>query len=137
MDVVLDIGQDYLLENSFGSGAGADVYIGLMEELTVPPVGSDLGSGITEISAATGYARIQMIKGVDFTVSGNVAVGVQKQFTVGVGGWNSVNGWFLATAITGGEALVAGVFQALDQGNRIENDLIRITIRINAKDINE
>lgn len=137
MDVVLNSGQDLMLNNTFGNTVGADHYLGLMEELTVPAVTDSLGAGITEISAATGYARIQMIKGVDFTVSGNVAVGVQKEFTVGAGGWNNVNGWFLATLVTGGDATLAGVFSGAEQGNRIENDLIRITVRVNAKDISE
>lgn len=136
MDVVLNTGQDLLLNNTFGNTVGADHYLGIMEEVSVPPVTATLGSGITEISG-TGYARIQMVKGVDFTVSGNVAVGVQKEFTVGAGGWNNVNGWFLADAITAGTATLAGIFTGAEQGNRIENDLIRITVRVNAKDISE
>ena len=135
--VLLNKGQEDVVDVYFTNNVNVHsiLYIGLMIQTTNPSLNSTLGSGITEITGA-GYGRIA-INAVDWTRSGQVVQALPKTFTVGAGGWSSVNGYFIADTITGGNALMCECFAIEQQGDKYENDTIKVTAKYEQKDNSE
>lgn len=100
---------------------------------TVPDADAVLATatGVTEASG-TGYAR-QSISAAGWeeptTVgTGRRTLGPQVTFpTVGVGGWGTINGFFLATALTEGVAVFYANFDDLQPIVSAVNDVIAVT----------
>ena len=126
--------------------ANQDHYLGLMTQTSNPAVGSQIGSGITEVTGggATGYARIKVNKGVvgtDWTLSasgGEIATALAKTFTAGSDTIASVGGWFLSQTLAGTTDIIAcGVVEASRQGTYALNDSLQITAVLTLKDTSQ
>jgi len=104
------------------------LYVGLMTNSTLPNEGSQIGTGITELSCI-GYARIHQSSwgstaGIDPVLSGATVA-----FTVS-GVWEDVNGYFvsLTSGKTGNaDVLWAEVFPVGKRGDKNNGDKILIT----------
>jgi hypothetical protein len=119
-------GLNHIRDTIFKGKAQQNLFLGLMTNATLPAVGDNLGSGITEISG-TGYSRIQITNNTDWSaLSDGVASMAQKQFTAGAGGWANVKGFFIATASTGGDVLFTDIFATADQGNLSAGVIVKI-----------
>jgi len=135
--VLLNDGQVEFLNVMFKNVTPPDpLYLGLMNETANPALSAQIGSGITEVTG-TGYARIPVARNTDWTLAGQIITGSQKTFTVGAGGWTSVNGYFVATASSGNNAIMAEAFAAAQQGNKLEGDTVKITPKYEQKDDSE
>lgn len=128
--VVLNLGKNHIRDIVFKAKAAGNLYLGLMQEGTLPSASAVLGSGITEIGG-TGYARILITNNTDWTaVSTGVVSMAQKEFTVGAGGWSNVRGFFIADALTGGNVVMADVFAVGEQGNQGAGVIIKINATV-------
>src|SRR5690606_11680857 len=135
--ILLNNGQTHFLAVLFKSTAVQDYYLGLMTATSNPTIPQQIGSGITEVTG-TGYARITLTRDTDWTASGTAIVtSAQKTFTVGAGGWTSVNGYFVATASTGNNAIFAEAFACAQQGSKVAGDTVKITVVFDLKDASE
>lgn len=119
-------GLNHIRDTIFKGKSQQNLFLGLMTNGSLPAVGDNLGSGITEISG-TGYSRIQITNITDWTaLTDGQATMAQKQFTAGAGGWANVRGFFISTASTGGDVLFSDVFATEDQGNLSAGVIIKI-----------
>jgi hypothetical protein len=135
--VLLNDGQQQILDIVFKTATPPDpLYLGLMVQTSNPALSAQIGSGITEV-AGTGYARIPVARNTDWTRVGQIVTGSQKTFTVGAGGWATVNGYFLALSSAGADAIMAESFAAEQQGNKLEGDTVKITPKYEQKDDSE
>lgn len=125
--VIFSNGQNYAIDsiqNYIGTVTNG-LYVGLMKntyltkDLTLP-------SDIQEISVA-GYARKIITTWKKYTnSSGNpYLIGTQVEWT-DTSAWTDVNGYFLATTLTGNVALWAQVFPYNRRGPRLSESTIRI-----------
>jgi hypothetical protein len=137
--ILLNNGQTHMLAVLFKSTAVQDYYLALITSTSNPTLSQQIGSGITEVSG-TSYARIALTRNTDWTASGTAIVtSAQKTFTVGSGGWSSVNGYAvcLSSTATTGDAIFAEAFSAGQQGNKTAGDTVKITIVFDLKDVSE
>lgn len=136
--VLLDNGQEHFLDVLFESTAVQNYFLALMEETANPALSAQVGSGITEVTG-TDYARITITRATDWSRVGQIVTAVEKTFTVGAGGWTNVNGYFIALTgvATTADAIWAEAFPAAQQGNKAENDTIKITAKYEQKDDSE
>ena len=136
-EIFSDEGLDYILGViPKGATTPATLYLGLFTSqtpTTVPASTAVLATstGVTE-AAGTSYGRVS-IAAADWAAlaaatGGRKTTALQKTFpTVGVGGWGTINGFFVATTLTAG----IGIFYAnFDDGVAIisaVNDVIKVT----------
>jgi hypothetical protein len=94
--VLLNKGQEYILDAVFkNSTIPGNLYIGLMQNSINPEPSENLGSGIIEITG-TDYSRILLTRSTDWTRINQVITATSNTFTAGLGGWSSVNGYFVS-----------------------------------------
>jgi hypothetical protein len=132
----LNKGDEHVLDVLLEGTAVQNYYLRLMTQTSNPAVTAQVGSGITEVTG-TDYAAILITRGTDWSRSGSVATAAQKTFTVGAGGWSTVNGYFISLTDTGNDAIYAEAFSANKQGNKDEGDTVKVTARLTAKDATE
>ena len=132
--IIVDDGKNHLQEILFGSASPQNYYLGLVEEGTISVANTNiqLGSGLTEITG-TGYIRKVLTRGTDYTIVGAIATCVQKIFTVGAGGWSNVKGYVITKTISGNDVVWAESLPLGQQGNKLQNALIKITPVITQK----
>lgn len=126
--ILLASGQSYVISSMkyYIDNVSSGLYIGLMTNTTTPSEGSQIGTGITEISPTSGYSR-QLISswtataGTDPTLSGSTAT-----FNVS-GTWSNVEGYFVAVTSSGINALWAEVFPAGNGGTKYNGEKILVT----------
>jgi len=127
--ILIASGQTFVIDamKYYIDNVAGGLYVGLMTESSTPSEGSQIGTGITEITpTGSGYER-QLITswgttaGVDPILSGDTAT-----FNVS-GVWESVNGYFVSETATGNDALWAEVFPVGKQGDKSHGDKILIT----------
>lgn len=136
--VLLELGQEHILDVLFEATAVQNYHLALIESTSNPTLGQQIGSGIIEVTG-TGYARILLTRATDWSRSGQIVTALQKTFTVGSGGWDDVNGYAicLSATPTTGDAIMAESFTAGQQGNKNENDTIKVTANYEQKDNSE
>ena len=136
--VLLDAGQEHILDVLFEATAVQNYYLALIESTSNPTLGQQIGSGITEVTG-TGYARIILTRATDWSRSGQIVTALQKTFTVGSGGWTNVNGYAicLSATPTTADAIMAEAFAVGQQGDKNENDTIKVTANYEQKDNSE
>ena len=132
--ILLTSGQVDILNVYFlNTAVRTTLYLGLMTNTTNPTVGQQLGSGITEVSG-TGYNRITLTRNTDWSILSDTITAAQKTFTVGSGGWSAVNGYFVALSSGGADAVMAEAFEAQRQGDKLEGDIVKVTVNYQQKD---
>lgn len=129
--IITDDGSNHFVSILFKATSVQDYYLGLMIEGSlisdnITTTALQIGSGITEISG-TGYTRQALSRGTDWTISGRTATCSQKTFTVGSGGWSDVKGYFITETLNGSDAIVCESLPSAQQGDRSENDVVKIT----------
>lgn len=134
---LLDDGQAHIVNVLFEATAVQNYYLALIEDTSIS-LSDQIGSGLTEVSG-TGYARITLTRGTDWSIVGALATAVLKEFTVGAGGWNNVNGYAvcLSSTPTTADAIWAEVFPAGDQGNKTAGTKVQVVCKFEQKDTSE
>lgn len=136
-EIFPDEGLDYILGViPKGATTPATLYMGLFTSQTATTVPANTAvlatqTGMTE-ATGTGYAR-QSIAAASWGAQG-AATGGRKttagQVTfpaVGAGGWGTINGYFLATALTVGTAVFYCNFDDNQSIATSPNDVIKVT----------
>lgn len=121
--VLLDNGQAHMVDVTFKAAEKQNYYLGLIQETENPALDAQVGTGITEVTG-TGYARVEL---TSWTGTGAVVTSEEVTFTIGTGGWDSVNGYMICLSEDGDDAIMAEAFPAERQGNKAEGDQIKIT----------
>jgi hypothetical protein len=135
--VLLNSGKNDIVGVYFKSTAvHSNLYLGLMNETSSPALTAQIGSGITEVTG-TGYARIPIVRGTDWTIVNNLATAAAKTFTIGSGGWTAVNGYFIAISSDGADAIIAEAFAPQRQGDKLEGDTVEVIAEYEQKDSSE
>jgi hypothetical protein len=136
--VLLNDGQAHIVNVLFESTAVQNYYLALIQSTSNPALTEQIGSGITEVSG-TDYARIELTRGTDWTITGASAACDVKEFSVGADGWLSANGFAVCLSDTenAGDAIFAEAFPAEDQGNKPENRKIQIVCNFEIQDQSE
>ena len=127
--ILIASGQTFVIDamKYYIDSVTSGLYVGLMTQSSTPSEGSQIGTGITEITpTGSGYER-QLITswgttaGVDPVLSGDTAT-----FNVS-GTWESVNGYFVSISSGLADALWAEVFPVGKRGDKSHGDKILIT----------
>ena len=105
-----DVGNVYLK----GQARPAGFYLGLYQDVTEPAEDAVVGD-LTEVPAVNGYARIKL-EDADWTEQATKGEfkNIQKLFEAAGGGWGSVYGYFVTTALTGTAGLMINCEQFSD-----------------------
>ena len=134
--ILLDAGQEHILNVLFKNTAVQNYYLALMTNTINPDIDAQIGDGITEV-AGIGYARILITRNTDWTLAGQIGTVAEKIFTVGTGGWSNCNGYMVCTASTGNNAIWAQAFEPTKQGDYDYGDEIAVEIQYEQKDDSE
>jgi hypothetical protein len=138
---MLATGKAHILDVLLEATAVQNYYLALITATNVQtsydaaPTTLQIGAGLTEVTG-TGYARITLTRATDWTRSAGVATASAKTFTVGAGGWTSVNGYAICLSdVEGtGDAIFAESLPTGQQGNKNAADTVVITPKITGYD---
>jgi hypothetical protein len=134
---VLNDGQAHITSVLFKNTAVQNYYLALITDTSIS-LSDQIGSGLVEVTG-TGYARITLTRNTDWTLVGAQVTAAMKEFTVGAGGWTTVNGYAicLSDVENAGDAIFAEVFPVGDQGDKPEGRKIDVIAKYEQKDASE
>lgn len=135
--MLLDDGQAHIANVLFEATAVQNYFLALIIDTDLS-LSDQIGAGLTEVTG-TGYARMTLTRGTDWTIVGAIATAVSKEFTVGAGGWSTVNGYAvcLSDVETTGNAIFAEIFPVPDQGDKPEGRKIQVVCKYEQEDDSE
>lgn len=137
-EIFPDEGLDIVLGVIPKNGANlATLWMGLFTSQsasTVPASTAVLATqtGVTELTGASGYARISMASGTwgaPGAGSGGRQISAGQVTFTATGTWTAVNGFFLADASTNGHAMYYSNFDSLVSRTLLNGDTLKITAR--------